>query len=112
MFGEEETLFEKSVADPGYFLVSRGANPQIWGKNPLFGKIFAEHRIKMKEIGASVCVCVGVCVWGGGGVSLGFVNGSEGRHILEMKYSLFKEKINVHLFLFLLCRRRSSRCLL
>ena len=27
----------------------RGANPQAWGKDPLFCRIFAENFIKMKE---------------------------------------------------------------
>ena len=32
----------------------RGANPWIWGKNLLFGKIFAENCMKMKENGPGV----------------------------------------------------------
>ena len=38
-----------SVADPG--LPRRGGNPSVLGKNLLFGKIFAEKCMKMKEIG-------------------------------------------------------------
>ena len=38
------------VADPG-FPRRGGANPRVPGKNLLFGKIFAENGMKMKEIG-------------------------------------------------------------
>ena len=38
------------MADSGF--PKRGdVNPWVWGKNLLFGKIFAENCMKMKEIG-------------------------------------------------------------
>ena len=37
------------MADPGFPM--GGANSQVWGKNVLFGKVFAENCMKMKEIG-------------------------------------------------------------
>ena len=39
-----------SVADPG-FPGGGGANPISWGENLLFGQIFPENCIKMKQIG-------------------------------------------------------------
>ena len=39
-----------SVVDPGFPGGGGGANPRVWGKNLLFGKIFAKNCMKMKEI--------------------------------------------------------------
>ena len=41
-----------TVADPEFSRRGRGANPWDWGDNLLFGKIFAENCMKMKEIGS------------------------------------------------------------
>ena len=41
---------QSTVTDPG-FLRGGGANPRGGDKNLLFGKNFAENRMKMKEFG-------------------------------------------------------------
>ena len=42
-----------SVADPGFHRVW-GANPLVFGKNLLFGKIFAKNCMKMKDFGPRI----------------------------------------------------------
>ena len=44
-------LATESVADPGFPRRGRVPTPGFWGKVLLFGKIFAENCMKMKEIG-------------------------------------------------------------
>ena len=49
---KESNLINKTVTDPGFSRRGRGgAKPWIWGKSLLFGKIFAENCMEIKEIG-------------------------------------------------------------